>query len=36
MVWMEAGQNDDGDMTGAGEVSFSTETRVGALISPWE
>ena len=36
MVWTEAGQNNNDDMTGAGEVSVSTETRVGALISPRE
>ena len=26
-VWTEANQNDDGDKSGAGEVSVSTETR---------
>ena len=36
MVWTEAGQNDDGDMTGAGEVSVSTEMRARARISARE
>ena len=26
-VWTEANQNDDGDKSGAGEVSVSTETK---------
>ena len=36
LVWTEAGQNDDGNMVGAGEVSVSTEMRARAQISARE
>ena len=36
LVWTEAGQNNDGDMAGAGEVSVSMGMRGRALISARE
>ena len=36
LVWTEAGQNNDGDMAGTGEVSVSTEMRARARISARE
>ncbi len=36
LVWTEAGQNNDGNMVGAGEVSVSTEMRARARISARE